>query len=162
MSETSHNSPVATTGLLICRPADEVFEAFVDPAITSRFWFSRGSARLEPGAHIIWEWEMYGASMNVEVLEIVPGRKIVITGPDDEPPLTVEWIFTPRGNDATMVTVTCSGFAGEGAELCRQIADSTEGYALSLAGAKALLEHGIELNLVLDRHPDAIVKGWKA
>jgi hypothetical protein len=34
--------------------------------------------------------------------------------------------------------------------------DSTGGYALVLAGLKALLEHGIFLNLVSDRHPDSI------
>ncbi|MBC7990984.1 MAG: polyketide cyclase, partial [Luteimonas sp.] len=28
--------------MLIRRPVAEVFEAFVDPAITSRFWFTRG------------------------------------------------------------------------------------------------------------------------
>lgn len=161
MIETHDNSPVVTTGMMIRRPVGEVFEAFVNPEITSRFWFSRGSARLEPGARVVWEWEMYGVSMNVDVLEVEPNRKIVITGPDDEPPLTVEWLFTPRGDDATMVTINCRGFAGEGETLHRQISDSTEGYALSLAAAKALLEHGIELNLVRDRHPDAVVEGWK-
>lgn len=161
MTDTDNNTPAASTGMMIGRPVGEVFEAFVNPNITSRFWFSRGSARLEPGARVIWEWGMYGFSMNVDVLEVEPNRKIVITGPDDEPPLTVEWLFTPRGDDATMVTVTCRGFTGEGENLYRQIADSTEGFALSLAAAKALLEHGIELNVVRDRHPDAVVEGWK-
>jgi hypothetical protein len=32
--------------------------------------------------------------------------------------------------------------------------DSTEGFAFVLAGAKALLEHNVELNLVPDRLPD--------
>jgi hypothetical protein len=36
--------------------------------------------------------------------------------------------------------------------------DSTEGFTLVLAGLKALLEHGVKLNLVSDRFPDAIVK----
>jgi uncharacterized protein YndB with AHSA1/START domain len=29
--------------MLIRKPVAEVFEAFVDPAITSRFWFNKGS-----------------------------------------------------------------------------------------------------------------------
>ena len=41
--------PVARTTMLIRRPAAAVFEAFVDPSITSRFWFSRGSANWNPG-----------------------------------------------------------------------------------------------------------------
>ena len=32
----------------------------------------------------------------------------------------------------------------------------TEGFALVLAGLKALLEHNIRLNLVRDRHPDGL------
>lgn len=34
---------VAKAEMLIRRPIAEVFEAFVDPAITARFWFSRGA-----------------------------------------------------------------------------------------------------------------------
>jgi len=38
--------PTSKTGMLIRRPVAEVFEAFVDPAITTRFWFTRSSGRL--------------------------------------------------------------------------------------------------------------------
>ena len=38
------------TQMLIRRPAHEAFEAFVDPHITTRFWFMQSSGRLEPGA----------------------------------------------------------------------------------------------------------------
>lgn len=31
--------------MLICKPVAEVFEAFVNPAITARFWFTKGSVR---------------------------------------------------------------------------------------------------------------------
>jgi uncharacterized protein YndB with AHSA1/START domain len=33
--------------MLIRRPVAKVFEAFVESAITSKFWFSRGSGKLE-------------------------------------------------------------------------------------------------------------------
>jgi uncharacterized protein YndB with AHSA1/START domain len=42
-------APCAKAEMLIRRPVSEVFEAFVDPAITSKFWFTRGSGRLEAG-----------------------------------------------------------------------------------------------------------------
>ncbi len=44
---------VAKAEMLIRRPIAEVFEAFVDPAITARFWFSRGDARLEAGKRLL-------------------------------------------------------------------------------------------------------------
>jgi uncharacterized protein YndB with AHSA1/START domain len=38
--------------MLIRRPVAEVFDAFVDPKITSKFWFTKGSGKLEPGKRV--------------------------------------------------------------------------------------------------------------
>lgn len=38
----------------------------------------------------------------------------------------------------------------------RYVADSTQGFTLLLAGLKAWLEHGVQLNLTLDRYPKGI------
>ena len=152
-------APVAKTGMLIRRPAAEVFEAFADPAITAKFWFSKGSARLAPGAKLRWDWEMYGASAQVSVKAFEPPRRILVEwGSPGEAPTTIEWLFEPRGEGQTMVTVANAGFRGTGDEMVAQALDSQEGFSLLMAGAKAWLEHGIQLNLVPDRHPDALVK----
>ncbi|MGN6546152.1 MAG: hypothetical protein ACTHK7_13945 [Aureliella sp.] len=47
-----------------------------------------------------------------------------------------------------------SGFTGSPQEVTAQVIDSTGGFNLVLAAAKALLEHGIKLNLIRDRFPD--------
>jgi len=47
--------PVAKAEMLIRKPVAEVFEAFVNPAITSKFWFSKGSGRLEAGEQVQWD-----------------------------------------------------------------------------------------------------------
>jgi hypothetical protein len=65
-------TPVAKAAMLVRRPVAEVFEAFVDPGKTSRFWFTWGSGRLEPGARVGWEWEMYGVSVDVAVKAVEP------------------------------------------------------------------------------------------
>ena len=52
------------------------------------------------------------------------------------------------------VKIRESGFTGD--DLVKQVADSTQGFSLVLAGLKALLEHGIHLNLVGDRYPKGI------
>lgn len=36
--------PQAKAEMLIRKPVEEVFEAFVDPEITSKFWFTGGAA----------------------------------------------------------------------------------------------------------------------
>ncbi len=146
-------TPTATAAMLIRRPVAEVFEAFVDPAITSHFWFTSGSARLVENSTVTWEWGMYGVSAEVAVQAIDPNCRILIEWPGANGQTTVEWTFTPHGAEATFVTITNTGFAGSGDEILAQVIDSTEGFAIVLAGLKAYLEHGIELNLVGDRFP---------
>ncbi len=146
--------PIANTGMLIRKLVSEVFEAFVNPAITSQFWFTKGSARLETGKEICWDWEMYNISVQVKVKELEENKRILMDlGPADRF-TTVEWIFTSRSDNATFVEVTNRGFKGDGDEVVKQALDSTGGFALVLAGAKAFLEHNIKLNLIADRFPD--------
>jgi hypothetical protein len=52
------------------------------------------------------------------------------------------------------VTITESGFTGDGDSVLKQATDSTQGFTLVLAVLKAFLEHGLSLNLVADRYPD--------
>jgi len=148
------NAPQARAEMLIRRPVATVFEAFVDPAITSRFWFSRGSGKLAQGSVVRWYWDMYGVSADVTVKLVERDRRILI-----EWPTPVEWAFTPRGDDTTFVRVTASGSTGNDDEKVAKALDSMGGFSLLLAGCKAFLEHGIELNLVRDHHPDALVDG---
>ena len=145
--------PVAKTAMLIRRPVAEVFEAFINPAITSKFWFTRGSGRLEPGKQVQWEWEMYDASTQVSVLVIEEHKRILVEWLGYGTPTTVEWIFTARDDNATFVSITNTGFSGNGDEKVKQAISSTEGFTFVLSGLKALLEHNIILNLVADRHP---------
>lgn len=149
-------APVMQTGMLIRRPVTEVFEAFVDPAITTQFWFTKGSGRLEAGKEVLWEWEMYGVSAPVTVKTVEPDRRIVIEWPGYSGPTTVEWVFSPQPDGTTFVRITESGFAARGDELVKEVADSTQGFTLTLAGLKAFLEHGIRLNLVADRYSAGI------
>ena len=148
--------PVARTGMLIRRPVTEVFEAFVNPDITTKFWFTRGSDRLEAGKQVQWEWEMYGISIPVTVKAIEPNARILIEWPGHGSPTTVEWSFAPQKDGTTFVSITHAGFTGDGDELLKQVADSTQGFSLVLAGLKALLEHNVRLNLVADRYPKGI------
>jgi hypothetical protein len=98
------NVPVANTAMLIRRPVAEVFRAFIDPAVTTKFWFTRSTGPLEVGKAIE------------------------------------------------------SGWSGNGDELLKYVADSTQGFTWTLAGLKALLEHGIQLNRVADRFPKGVAE----
>jgi uncharacterized protein YndB with AHSA1/START domain len=146
-------APVTQTGMLIRKPALEVFEAFVDPAITTKFWFTHGSGRLALGETVEWKWEMYGVSATARVTVFEPGQRLVIEWPGYSGLTTVEWRFEAQPDGTTFVRLSESGFTGTGDELVQQVTDSTGGFTLVLAGLKAWLEHGIQLNLVGDRFP---------
>jgi uncharacterized protein YndB with AHSA1/START domain len=148
--------PVTKTGTLIRKPVAEVFEAFMNPDITTKFWFTKSSGRLEDGKQVQWEWEMYEISIPVSVKALEPNKRIVITWPGYSSLTTVEWEFAPQENGSTFVRITESGFTGNGDELVKQVTDSTQGFTLVLAGLKAFLEHNIQLNLVADRFPKGI------
>ena len=149
----------AKAEMLIRRPVAQVFEAFVDPAITSKFWFSRGSDKLATGKTARWDWEMYGFSLNVVVKAVEANRRILVEWSGaGQPPTTIEWSFRARPDGTTYVTVANYGFPGDVEQVAKQAIGSTEGFTFLLAGAKAWLEHGIQLNLVRDKYPDGLPK----
>jgi uncharacterized protein YndB with AHSA1/START domain len=146
-------SPVAKTGMLIRRPVADVFGAFIDPALTTMFWFTKSSGRLEPGKDVKWEWEMYGTSTRVTVKVIEPNKRIVIEWDGYSGRTTVEWKFAPQEDGTAFVSIAESGWAGDGDEIVKYVCNSTQGFTWTLAGLKALLEHDVKLNLVADRFP---------
>jgi uncharacterized protein YndB with AHSA1/START domain len=147
--------PVAHAAMLIRKPVAGVFEAFVNPAITTKFWFTKGSGRLDAGGEFQWDWEMYNLSVQVKVKAIEKNARILMEwSARGAPPTTVEWIFTSRPDGTTFVEVTNRGFSGDEEKVVQQALDSTGGFALVLAGAKAFLEHNVQLNLVRDRFPE--------
>ena len=145
--------PVAKTAMLIRKPVAEVFDAFINPEITTKFWFTKSSGRVEVGKPVKWEWEMYNVSTSVTAKAIEPNKRLLIEWDGYSGRTTVEWKFTSHTNDATFLTITESGWTGDGGELVRYVADSTQGFAFTLAGLKAFLEHCIQLQLVADADP---------
>jgi len=149
MAEKSN--PTVEAQMLVRRPAREVFEAFIDPAITTNFWFTKSSGRLEAGKTVTWEWEMYGASAQVVVKEIIDSRKIKIEW--GSPATTVDFEFHDRGDNTTYVVIKNYGFRQAGDELIQTIKDSTGGFTTVVDGLKAYLEYNLKLNLIADKFP---------
>ena len=150
------SAPIVKAQMLIRRPVAVVFNAFVDPAVTTKFWFSRSSGKLEAGRRIRWNWEMYSVGDDIDVKTIEPDTRIVF-----------EWSF-PKSNlvelrmsqhaKGTFVEVTNSGLRGD--DVVAEAMDLTSGWNIVLCAAKAWLEHGIELKAVADKAPNHNVEGW--
>ncbi|NND35018.1 MAG: polyketide cyclase [Saprospiraceae bacterium] len=142
--------------MLIRRPVSTVFEAFIDPDITTNFWFTKSSGKLELGKTVTWHWEMYGVSGEVKVQELIPDEKISINW--GEPATTVDFLFKALREDMTYVTINHYGFQVSGDALIKEIKDNTSGFTTVLDGLKAYLEHGIKLNLIADKYPAEVMQ----
>lgn len=145
-------TPTVECQMMIRKPVSEVFQAFIDPAVTTKFWFTKSSGRLKTGKTVTWEWEMYDVSSIVKVNEIVKDKKISIEW--DEPATIVDFEFTTLTGDTTYVVIKNYGFSQTGDDLIEAINNNAGGFTTVLDGLKAYLEYGIELNLVKDKFPN--------
>lgn len=143
----------ADASMGIRKPITEVFEAFINPEITTKFWFTGSTSPLIKGKSLHWEWSMYNLTIPVHVIKIENNALIHIEWGDGDQKSTVEWKFKPVTETLTHVTIKNYGFKVEGDQLISQIRDSTGGFNILLCGLKAYLEHGIELNLTDDKWP---------
>lgn len=151
-SDRLTQAPAITAQMLIRKPVTEVFQAFVDPAVTTKFWFTKSSGRLEPGATVTWDWEMYGVSTVVTVKDVEENSRILAEW-DPESPTQLEWRFLPGEGDTTLVRITETGFTGTADEAVTKAIDSMGGFTMVLCACKALLEQNVLLNAVGDAHP---------
>ncbi|RXM51168.1 MULTISPECIES: SRPBCC family protein [unclassified Chryseobacterium] len=136
--------------MLIRKPIEDVFEAFINPEVTTNFWFTKSTGKLEEGKTVTWEWEMYGVKNVVNVHQIISNQLIkTVWG---EPSVNVDYEFKTMEN-GTLVVIKSYGFTQTGEELLRQVNDNTGGFTTVLDGCKAYLEHGINLRLIEDKFP---------
>ncbi|AZB26498.1 SRPBCC family protein [Chryseobacterium rhizoplanae] len=136
--------------MLIRKPVQDVFEAFINPEVTTHFWFTKSTGKLEEGKTVTWEWEMYGVKNVVNVHKIIPNQLIKTEW--GEPSVYVDYEFKTMEN-GTLVVIKSYGFSQTGEELLRQVNDNTGGFTTVLDGCKAYLEHGINLRLIEDKFP---------
>lgn len=137
--------------MMIRRPAEELYEAFVNPEVISQFWLERSSGRLEVGVPVIWDFIIDGARTEVRVLDLQPGRRIMIAWDEDE---VVEFSFHPRSANETVVQVVHTGFGGTADEQVEGALNSTQGFTLMLCSLKAHFELGSGLQFLKDKFPD--------
>ena len=136
--------------MLIRKPVEDVFEAFINPEITTNFWFTKSTGKLEEGKTITWEWEMYGVKNTVNVLQVIPNQLIRTEWGDPSTNVDYEFKTMEKG---TLVIIKSYGFSQTGEDLLKVINDNTGGFTTILDGCKAYLEHGINLRLIEDKFP---------
>ncbi len=119
----------------------------------SKFWFSRRDDGLVEGETLMW---YLGAgpdaySFEIQVKEIREAKRIVIDWQGLDGHYTqVAWEFEEEDDGDTVLTIEETGFSGDEESIVAQVVDSARGFNQVIVAAKALVEHGIELNVVAD------------
>jgi len=145
---------------MIRAPVAKVFEAFVEPAVTTRFWFSKASGPLRAGETVRWDWEMYGAGDDIHVHAVEAGKSIVYDWGGEGTLSRVEMTFSALDDGQTFVEVINKGFHGDAESVVAQALDSNGGFTTVLCAAKVWLEHGINARLIEDKYPQALAADW--
>ncbi|ALC91789.1 hypothetical protein AM500_19870 [Bacillus sp. FJAT-18017] len=131
-----------TAKMKIRKPANEVFEAIVNPEKMGNYWFSTGTGRLEEGQTVTWRYEEYGAEGKVHVLELETAKKIVFNWGEPEAETTVTMNFLEE-EDSAIVEVIEAGLKEDDPYLVQKMMGQTGGWIYMLSCLKAYLEHGI-------------------
>ncbi len=135
----------ATTEMLIRRPRNEVFDAFVDPATIEKFWLERTSGPLADGAVVEWQFLVPGARETVHVRDFVADERIGFAWSDGIV-VTMEFHAVEAG---TRLSIVATGFAGPDANA--QAVNATEGFTIVACDLKCLLETGQSGGMVRDK-----------
>jgi uncharacterized protein YndB with AHSA1/START domain len=138
---------VARAKMLIRRPAIEVFNAFVQPDLITKFWLKGTTGALGQGAQVEWQFMVPGATERVHVTAFDEPHRIAFAW--SEGGLGVDMKFFEEQKGITVVSIEVRGFESEGGT--DQVVNATEGFSIVLCDLKVLLESGHSASLVKDK-----------
>ncbi len=137
------------TKMKIFKPANEVFEAFVDPLKIGKFWFSMSSERWEQGKTITLRYDEYDAQGDIKIIEIELNKKIVFQWGANEEGHRVTITLNELSNSESIIEINEEGFDENEDNIISQMLDNKEGWVYMLTCLKGYLEYGVNLRAAL-------------
>jgi uncharacterized protein YndB with AHSA1/START domain len=130
----------------IGRPVPDVFEAFVNPDILSRYFTTGGAkGRIEEGATVMWDFHDFPGAFPVKVGEVEKDKCVVLKwGDGDDGETTVTIRFEPTGDGRTLISIAEEGWPATEQGFGKSYGNCM-GWSQMLCAMKAWVEHGINL-----------------
>lgn len=152
----------AKAKIRIRRSPSKVFTAFADANAMSKFWFTRRDDGLKEGEYVSW---FIGSgkdafSFDVHVKELSHPNKILIEWENGGEYTQVTQSTEETKEGETILTIEETGFTGSSDTIVKRALDSTGGFNQVIIAAKALIEHGVELNVVADHVQAMGIRLW--
>lgn len=134
----------AKATIQVLKPAEEVFEAIVNPEKMSHFFIAGSTGRLEKGKTVMWHFPEFPDAFPVTAKTITPCEYISFDWSGGMEGMLVEISLEAGNGNATVVRVTERErpHTEQGIQWAIQ---QTEGWANFLACMKAWLEYGVHL-----------------
>lgn len=140
---TAENLTIKAT-IQIAKAPSEVFDAIVQPEKMAQYFIARGSATLERGAQVTWQFPEFDDVVPVTVSEA--NAPLLVRFEWDGSPVqkTTVNIQLKAVESGTIITVTEESMPNT-ADGIKWLTGNTEGWANFLACMKAYLEYNINL-----------------
>jgi uncharacterized protein YndB with AHSA1/START domain len=142
----SESKPIAHRGRSVRKQIEtratpeQVWEAWADPKKLSQWFVDDADGEAKAGSSMTWIFEDFGYRFPYEVVEALPGKRLVLSGPEGRrPPFVLEINIQQEGGQTSLKLVQ-SGFQ-EGAEWDDEYHSIDSGWQMALAVLKHYLEN---------------------
>jgi uncharacterized protein YndB with AHSA1/START domain len=133
-----------TAKMKIYKPANEVYDAIVDPVTIGNFWFSSSSEVWKAGSSVTLNYDEYNAEVTIKVLEVEEDRKIVFSWGEESNEKTVVTITLKELDDtSSVIEVVESGLKADDPNIVNKMLGQKEGWVYTLTCLKGYLENGV-------------------
>ncbi len=128
----------------VLRPVSEVFDAIADPAKLAGYFTTGSSGPLLAGATVIWEFADVGATVPVDIVDVVQDRRIVYEWNGTGRRTRVDITLTPVDAQTTAVAIHEGSWPMD-REGVGRAQGQTAGWTYFLCCLKAFVHHGVNL-----------------
>ena len=137
---SQHEGRVVEHEMRTAATPQQIWHAWADPARISQWFADKAEGWAHKGADVTWIFDEFGYRLPYQVLESVPGERLVFGGQiPGRPPFLLEVSIT-RDRGETVVRLTNSGFL-EGGSFDEEYEGVASGWQLALAMLKYYAEH---------------------
>lgn len=134
----------AKVQLGILKPAEEIFDAIVNPDKMTKYFISESTGKMESGKTLTWKWTDYVGEHEIKVGKIEQDKVVSFEWNGSGLNCVVVITLESKGENKTLVKITESDWPADykGANQCM---GQVEGWTHFLLCMKAYLEYGIDL-----------------
>lgn len=136
----------AKVQLGILKPAEEIFDAIVNPDKMTKYFISESTSKMESGKTLTWKWTDYVGEHEIKVGKIEQDKVVSFEWNGSGLNCVVVITLESKGENKTLVKITESDWPADykGANQCM---GQVEGWTHFLLCMKAYLEYGIDLRV---------------